>query len=76
MNNSVLKRDFKAVALDDEVTLDRRVFHTCAAATGKTQPPKVAQRTRGMMRSTPSAATVDTPCQPHDELRDTTVPHY
>jgi len=52
VNNSVFKRDLKTAKLDDDVTLDRRVFHTCAAgATGNAPPPMIAQRTRRMMRS-------------------------
>jgi len=37
--------------LDDDVTLDGRLFHTFAATTGKARPPMVSRRTRGIMSS-------------------------
>jgi len=43
--------DLKTAEHHNDVTLDGRVFHTCAATTGKARPPMVAQWTRGMMRS-------------------------
>jgi len=69
VNSAVFKRDLKTAKLDDDVMLDRRVFHTCAAATGKVRPPIVAQRTREMMRSAVYAAAVDSLRQPHEIRR-------
>jgi len=72
-----LQARLETAKLDYDVTLDGRVLHTCAAASGKARPPMVAQRTRGMM-STSSAADVDSPHQSHDKIRrqDTTVPDH
>jgi len=49
--------------LDDDVTLDGRLFKTFAAATGKARPPMVSRRTRGIMSSA-----VDSLCQPHEGI--------